>query len=272
MSNATPHATQTRAAGGRRSRLQSPRDPVDPARFVARHIDLIGQITGHVARRLRVPEDDHGDFRSWVALKLLENGGRAIRRYRGESSLRSYLTVVISNLGRDYKNMRWGKWRPSAAARRLGECAVELERLIHRDGASRQEACAILVSRGECTHSAADLMDICARLPHRPRRMMLALDGCSLSLGTDPETDLMDSRAEAAAREAFDTLAGAIEQLDPEDRLLVRLRYFDGLRVSEVARMMQMEQKPLYRRYERILIALKSCLIEAGVDGPGIAA
>ena len=42
--------------------------------------------------------------------------------------------------GQDWRNARWGKWRPSAEARRQGALATHLERLMRRDGLTFEEA------------------------------------------------------------------------------------------------------------------------------------
>ena len=63
-----------------------------------------------------------------------ERGYDIIDRFEGRSSLRTYLTVVISRMLLDWRNSKYGKWRPSKAALSLGEHAVDLERLMSRDG------------------------------------------------------------------------------------------------------------------------------------------
>ena len=63
-----------------------------------------------------------------------------LRRFEGRSSLTTYITVVVQRLFLDRRNRLWGKWRPSAEARRLGPTAVLLERLVSRDGWSAEQA------------------------------------------------------------------------------------------------------------------------------------
>jgi hypothetical protein len=57
------------------------------------------------------------------------------------------------------------------------------------------------------------------------------------------------------------TLAG----LSVEDRLILRMRYDSNLGVVEIARALQLEQKPLYRRIQRLLAALRSAMEQVGV-------
>jgi hypothetical protein len=66
-------------------------------------------------------------------------------------------------------------------------------------------------------------------------------------------------------------LQTAIGELPPQDRLILRLRFDEALSVAEVAKMMRLEQKPLYRRLERLLAALRRRLEADGVRGDELA-
>src|SRR5262245_34415390 len=104
------------------------------------HLTLVDRTAGLLARRSGIHGDDVEDFKSWVRLRLVENDYEVLRRFRGEGTLHTYLTVVIALLARDYRYAHWGRWRPSAAARRLGPLAVRLETLVHRDGRTLSQA------------------------------------------------------------------------------------------------------------------------------------
>ena len=67
-------------------------------------------------------------------LKLIDDDYQILRGFRERSSLRTYLSTVVERLFLDYRIRQWGKWRPSAQARRAGALAVRLEALLHRDG------------------------------------------------------------------------------------------------------------------------------------------
>ena len=53
----------------------------------------------------------------------------------------------------------------------------------------------------------------------------------------------------------------------PEDRLLLRLRFWQGLSVADIAALLKLEAKPLYRRYERLMRELREALEAQGL-GP----
>jgi len=189
--------------------------------------------------------------------------------YRGDSSLESFVTVVISNLGRDYRNLRWGKWCPSAYARREGPIAIRLEKLIHRDGTSPSEAARILSHRDDVDLTEADLLQLGHRLSHRTRRSFTDLDSANnLCSGSETDERLRLGERDSRLKDVATRLRGLLAELPDEDRLIVRMRYYDGLKVSEIARMLGLPQKPLYRRFERILKTLRRDLEVTDSDVP----
>ena len=80
------------------------------------HYLSIGEIIGYIGRRHRLTSEDREDFASFAMLKLVENDYARIKKYRGESQFKTYLTVVLHRLFLDYRTQKWGKWRPSTTA------------------------------------------------------------------------------------------------------------------------------------------------------------
>ncbi len=94
-------------------------------------------------------------------------------KWQGRSSIKTYLTTVINRIYLDFQVQRFGKWRPSAEARRLGPVALRLEQLMFRDGLSFDEACEVLLSDPRIGLNRDDLHAIRVQLPQRtepPRR------------------------------------------------------------------------------------------------------
>ena len=57
-----------------------------------------------------------------------------------------------------------------------------------------------------------------------------------------------------------------MRSLSDLDRLILRLRFQDGLAVADIARALHLDQKPLYRRFEELLRRLRAALEAAGID------
>jgi len=233
-----------------------------PDQLLVSQLSLIDDVVAIVVRRHRLSPQDRDDFCSIVRLRLIENDYAVLRQFRGQSSLRTYLLVVITRLVLDYTNAEWGKWRASSQARRLGLTAVRLERAIWRDQLSVDAACASLAAAGiRLTPSEASTM--LERIPSRtPRRHIPAdhLDSVPAK-GAAPDAELWSQ----AGRIALTMLQSAVMRLGAAERRLLKLRFRDRVSVADVARRYGVDQKALYRRFDGILGRLRVDLESQGV-------
>lgn len=79
-----------------------------------------------------------------------------------------------------------------------------------------------------------------------------------------------DPSLAAEARERNAALCTAVASLAPADRLLLALRFEDGLSASEIARVMRFpSQFHVYRRLAKLMADLRAHLSAAGFDGAG---
>ncbi|HEX2188798.1 MAG TPA: sigma-70 family RNA polymerase sigma factor [Longimicrobiaceae bacterium] len=226
------------------------------------------RIVAAVCRRHALDGADADDFASWVKLKLVEDDYAVLRKFRGESALTTYLTVVVAMLFRDYRVRHWGRWRPSAAALRQGRVAVRLETLVYRDGYRLDQAGEILRTAGETELPDRGLGTLLASLPPRgPTRPVEVGDGPLASAPAPAGADerVLSGEAEAQHRAADEALSLALARLPPEDRLIIRMRFWEGMSVADIARGLHLDQKPLYRRIERAQAQLRGSLEAAGI-------
>lgn len=230
------------------------------------HQSTIEQAIRLVCRRHRLPPQDAEDFASDARIHFMENDFAALRGFRGHSSLSTYIVTVVTHFGQDWRNARWGKWRPSAEARRQGALATHLERLMHRDGLPFEEACETLLVTG-LTTSRQDLESIAATLPVRVRRRFVpdAHLEDRPAVGPTPDAVADNRAATTSARQVVRLLAHLIASMPPEDIVILQLRFGSGLRVVEIAQALRLEQKPLYRRIGRLLNRLRTELERRGL-------
>lgn len=229
----------------------------------------IERVAASVCRRHGLAGEDAEDFASWAKMKLVEDDYAALRKFRGESSVTTYLTVVVSMLFRDYRAAHWGRWRPSAAARRHGPVAVRLETLVHRDGYRLEQASEILRTSGETELSDRQLASLLAELPERAplRPVEVGPDPLQVTpAGESADEGVIGAEVEEERRAAGEALSRAMEGLPAEERLILRMRFWEGLGVADIARGLGLPQKPLYRRIERSLARLREHLEAGGVS------
>ena len=140
--------------------------------------------------------------------------------------------------------------RASAAAVKLGAAAVALERLVHRDGFSTDEAIELIrATRG--APPADDLRRLAERLPPKLRRRDLIEHECRAEGAvhfTDPiEVEERRKTSDDVRR----ALTAALRRLSPGDRELIHLRYQGGRSIDTLARSLRTTPKVVYRRLER---------------------
>lgn len=242
------------------------RTSVGYEQFYEEHRALIDRTVARICRRNLLTGADADDFAQEARMKLLEAG--VFDRFKKRSSLQRYLNVVLQNAYRDIRNKEWGKWRPSVEAQRNGPVAVKLEQLMVRDGLSFDEALETLRTNHRVTLARAKLEGLAARLPIRVNRRPLSDDVLITVPDGLPAPDVVLSRGEhqAYVADVNRVLREVLGELDSDDRLLIKLRYIDGLKIVHIALLLKTDPKQLYRRIERLLEKLRVALEATGID------
>jgi RNA polymerase sigma factor (sigma-70 family) len=219
-------------------------------------ITLLDSVISAVTRTRRMPPQDAEDFRQTVFLRLMERRGDIFTRFRGESSLQTYLFVVVRRLRFDWQNQAYGKWRPSLTARREGSVAIVLDRLLNRDGYTVEEAIEHLRA-SRLPVDEPDVRRLAAVLPGRRRTRIAATEFSEVGqvVGFDDPVEARQDAHDAGARKA--ALLMALGHLDERDRDLIRLRFYERLTVQAVAARTRTDPKRLYRRFDRIMGTLR---------------
>jgi RNA polymerase sigma factor (sigma-70 family) len=233
------------------------------------HLDLIERLIRNACRRHRLDSSNAEDFASDVRLHLVKNDNGVLRQYRERSSLQTYLLVVIERVFLDFRVRHWGKWRPSAGAMRLGDLAVLLERLLTRDGWTFEQALTILQTNYQMTVNRQDLDELCRKLPDRPPRRQFVGEQNAENVPSgreSPDSTIENAQREFRLRQVRAALRRAVEELGPDDRLILRLRFRESLTVAQIAKMLHMDQKRLYRRCDRLLDRLRKSLQGEGFN------
>jgi DNA-directed RNA polymerase specialized sigma24 family protein len=232
------------------------------------HLPFIERTIAAVTRVLALKGDDAEEYASWAKERLWDDDYLLLRKWREDSKLTTYLGVVLTNLGREFRVRRWGRWRPSAAALRLGHLGVRLETLVHRDGMRVEEAAELLRTRRETDKSDGEIKKIVAALP--PRARSRRTEDAEIAAETIPADDQAD--AFTTTREALEerdtvyrTLRDAVGALTPEERVVITMHYFGGRSLADVARAVDVPQKPLYRLRDGALRRLRAQLAASGV-------
>jgi RNA polymerase sigma factor (sigma-70 family) len=240
--------------------------------WLQENFEHVRLVVARVARRRRIPAQDREEILSQLWTHLTRNDYRVLRGYRGASHVHTYIAVVAERLLLDWRTAKWGKWRPSAEAKRLGTRAMLFERLVCRDGHSVEHAHRILIETTGATLGPALAEHLVARGPHVRRRFVevnkvrLMADHTS-----DPWMSLLDQHRDRAGQRLGRCLERAVQRLPATDQVLLRMRHEQGLRVSQIAAMLGTDQKKLYRRLSAIHADLGDALTALGVSPSDVA-
>jgi RNA polymerase sigma factor (sigma-70 family) len=212
--------------------------PPDPALLLAQQLPLLDEVARSVARRGGSRAADQQEFVDRARLKMVEDDYAELRRFEGRSSLRTYLTVVLQRLFLDERVRRWGRWRLSAVARRMGPAAQRIDILVRRDGLGADEAWHTVTQNEGWALTRAEFEAVAAEVVARERGQQAAHTCAALRC--------------------------ALAALTAEERVILKLRYQDDLRVGAVARALSLPEKPLFRRIERLRARLRVSLEQQG--------
>ena len=231
------------------------------------NLALVRRAVAFACRRYHFTPDDAEEFESVVYTRLCDDDFGVLCSYQGRSGLSTYLSIVIQRWALDYRIHEWGKWHPSAEAKRMGAMAVELEQLLHRDGRAIEDVLPLLAAKHPGLTLDA-LKKIAASLPHRPpKRHIVPEDEAELVTAPDVIEDHAREQERRHTAELVRTIVAATIADYPEDmRLILQLHFEEGMTFAKIARALQRDQKALYRLIGHCKDDLRKALGAAGLN------
>lgn len=242
---------------------------MDYQKLLLDHLELLDRVVRYTARRHHLSAADVEDFSSLVRVKLIDRDFAVLRKFQGRSALSTYLTTVVDRLFLDFCSARWGKWRPSTAAERLGPVATQLEQLVSRDGLSFDEAVTTLQTNHGCTLSRDELHALFEQLPVRQVRRHVdekELAAVAALVGPHEADPIEQAEDERLAGRIEQALMRAVAGLTPREQLILKLRFQHGMTVADVGRLLDLPQKTLYRDLHDLIARLQHQLLQENID------
>ena len=243
---------------------------MNPETLLSTNLAVVNHVVRNVCRGARIQQrQEVEDFASSVTVALMENDYAILRKWQRRGSLSGYLNVVVRRLLSNQRYHELGRWHASAEAARGGPAAVLLEKLVVRDGVPFSQAVP-LVRQLDPSRSQKDLAAMAARFPQRrPQRRTVDLDAAAeVALPERDRADerVVDAEARRLSRRASEVVRRAMASWREEDITILRCRFGSSMSIVEVSRMLQIPQRPLYRRIELLLRRLRTALTAAGLD------
>lgn len=227
-------------------------------------------------------EEAAADCYLYICQKLCEKSFQRLLRFKpnGPAKFGTWLSVVSRNLCFDWFRSRYGRRRAFRSVERLTQLENEVFRLHVQQGMTLEETLNRLAPRNpDATLEAVEAADVRIQqaLSYR-QRWFLGQQKASretFSVGADGGegatfVEIEDSRPspelEVMARERQRELAAAVAKLEPEERLLIRLRFEEELSLAEIARLTEAgDVQRAYYRMNLVLAKLRKSLGQKGV-------
>lgn len=245
-------------------------DQLNPEAIFLQHLGWIDRMASFASRKHGRREAEAEDFASWAKMRLIEDDYAVFRKFRGEADWKTFIATVMVRLSVAYSREQQGRWRPSAAAVRMGTPAVELETLVLRDGYTIAQAGEKLRTAGVTGLADGELARLLEKLPPRgPMRPVEVTADAALEGAEGPSrADERVARSEADAEHGalLAALRRAMDAMPYEDRMIVLLHFGEGRTLADVARALRIDQKPLYRRIPKLRDILRGNLEREGVS------
>lgn len=246
----------------------------DPGPAWSDFIDRYAPLVMRAARQFDYEQDRSGECFLYVCEGLTDKGFRRLLRYdpNGMARFETWLGTVVFNLCVDWHRKEFGRASllPAIAALPAFDQAVYEHRFVQ---GLPLEACFQLLGEEFPDLSRDQLASAICRVHGvlTPRQRWQLSVRIQRKQGEENADTLLDQGAgpeeQTAEAEQRQHLDKAMAQLEPDQRLVLRLRYTQGLPLREVARLLQLGDPFRARRQvQAALDALEIRLLE-GLEG-----
>jgi RNA polymerase sigma factor (sigma-70 family) len=238
--------------------------------FLERYSGLIY----HVVLTFDRDPDRSGNCYLFVCEQLSANDFRRVRKFNpvGAASFSTWLCAVARNLCLDWHRKEHGRHRVFGSVAQRSAADQMLFELVFRQGFSIEEAREELGRRGiglSFAEAEEKISELHRCVSSRQLWLLSCGNGAADSihsgdegvLALEPADPAPDPEALAMLRETHAQVSAALASLSDSDRLLVRLRYQEGLTLQQVAKLVGLKDaQTADRRLRDIIEQLRQAL------------
>lgn len=229
-------------------------------------LDRYSALIYHVVRGFDRDPDRSGNCFLFICEQLSANHFRRLRKFDlgGRASFSTWFCAVVRNLCLDWHRKENGRHRVFGSIARRSASDQVLFELVFRRGLSAEEAREELRRRGtEMSFAAVEARIGELRRCLSSRQLWLLSSGKPTPASVveddgaypvEPVDPAPDPEALAALRETHQQVSAALAALTDSDRLLIRLRYQEGLTLQQVANLVGLKDAQTADRRLRDII------------------
>ncbi|MBO6576554.1 MAG: hypothetical protein JJ896_13075 [Rhodothermales bacterium] len=238
--------------------------------------ELLDQYTPVILRMIRrflKDPDDIMETYTAICERLRNADFQALRNFRINSELTPWLSVVVANACRDRFRKQRVVSAPQSVISKLNERQRHVFKYYYQEQMPHDDIAELIKSkhRMPCTTSdvSRDVQTINELLSVNKRWHLLAAlranrpmvsfeDLAEAGIQPVDKSTLLDAQGDGVDEENLANLQRAIGSLDAEDQLLIQLRYEQGMRANQIAKVMKFDnQKYVYTRLRTIVNRLR---------------
>lgn len=233
-------------------------------------------------------ENQTDELLNEVLDRLRGDDFKALREFKGNAKLTTYLTTIVANLVIDLVRQKKGRSRARERARDMGAVAERLYDLVYTRGCTLDQAHSHLEIDHGIREPLQNLQEMLDRMRGRGERSRLlpaadpeevwlvpgtklTVDGAVELLVADPrknaESALIEGERETRARQA---VSGLLSGLSGEDRFLLRLRFptddSEGKTCKEIGALLGVTENSVDARIRRMLVRFRETLLRQGLN------
>ena len=222
---------------------------------------------------------------------LAADGWQRLQAFTGRSSLSTYVGALTIRLLEDFARFRFGRIQAPLWIRHLGGIWMTLFRLLCLERFSPDEAVALVSDQhpGQVRTTEEAAYRILGEIPSCGQRQGEETAFCEETTLPAPEGECsaQEQQLEQVERRQLFTVlgrlffgdaeesvdprllervAGVKIRLEPQERLLLKLCYRDGIAVAEAGRMLGLNRHQAHGRLRRLLERLRQDFAAAGLD------
>lgn len=245
-------------------------DYVEAKSLFESNLSITDEIIKKYCYRHNVGGDEADECNSYVYEKIIDNDYQQIREFKGKSSYETYMSTVIFRILIDRMRSS-GRWRPSQKALKIGKEAVILEELVFRKKYSFEQAYNILTTNHNISIERERAYEIITLLQRKRLTSALPRDVELTDDVSDKKVTLPD---EAAINKETSKIKGQLDYivtdlrnlLSNEERLLLRMRFEDNIKISEIARVLKKDRDYIDKKLKAILTKFKDEILSRNIS------
>jgi RNA polymerase sigma factor (sigma-70 family) len=214
--------------------------------FLTEYANTIYQVVHH----LENDADDAADCFQFVCEQLIDHRSKRLTKFKGEgpATFTTWLKAIVRNLCVDWHRKQVGRHRPFTSISQLPIFDQQVFRMVYQRAVSPEECVQLLAAEFPDTtiHHINDSRHRIDGVLSSSQRWLLAQRSASPNGRTqnfeealrDVRDGTADPEARAIENEQRKRLERAMKALPPHDRLLIRLRFEEGVTLDKAAQLL----------------------------------